>query len=156
MPGNVDQVCCIPPVEYRKTRIEIEVGGKLAEQAIRNGVKRAGPWKYASRDKRRPAAIKHSPDNAIDATGHLLSCPSSKRQQQNAFGTHALDDQMRHTMRKRHCLTGACSGDNKERSRLKGAVSWLHTVSCRLTLCRVQQFQIVINTLSCLHAGTPP
>ncbi len=45
---------------------------------------------------------------------------------------------MSHTVRKRHRLTGAGAGDNKERARLKGAVSWLETVGSRLTLSRVQ------------------
>jgi len=91
------------------------------------------------------------PDDGVDPARHLLCRTSGERQQQDAFGTDAGNDQMRHPMRQGHGLAGARPGDDQQRPGSKRVLRVQLAVFGCLALRRVQQAQVVIDALCRLH-----
>ncbi len=113
----IHQVGGVPAIEDGKPRIEAEVVGITPEQAICDGVKRAGPRQHALRS---PGAV-HSgqclADDGLDTPRHLLRRAAREGQQQDAFRADTLDDQVGNPVRQGHRLAGSRAGNDQQRTR---------------------------------------
>ena len=103
---EVHQVGHVGLVEHGEIGRQTERSTVEPQQAIGDGVERAAPDLAGARWL----------DQAVGAREHLARGAAGKRQQQDAFGRHALLDQVGDATGERPGLAGAGAGDDQHRA----------------------------------------
>ena len=109
---EVHQVRRILAVVDGEGRVEPDRAGIFAQQPRPDAMERAGPGKRRRHARRR----QRTPDDPLDAAGHLVGRAAREGHQQDAAGIGAVDHQMRDAMRQRIGLARAGAGDNEQRA----------------------------------------
>ena len=94
MAQAVHQVGGVLAVQQRERRIEADLGGVLAEEAVRDRVERPRPGQRGVGGRGPPRA-----DDPQGAAGHLLRRAPREREQEDPPRVRAAPDQRRHPVR---------------------------------------------------------
>ena len=152
---DIHQVGCIATVENREARIEAEVMGELSQQAIADRMKGARPGQDAGRQWAVFPAGERLPQYRLDAARHFHRCAARERQQQDAPGIDALDDEVGDSMRQRHGLAGARARNDQQRSGIERCADPALAEGCGLALRRIQRIEVVVSAVARLHHALP-
>ena len=135
-----------PRSSTRECRIEADVLGVVAQQAVADRMERARPGEPL-RNRRRLAAaelvVEGLAHDFVGATLHLDGRAAREGEHEDARRIDAAHRQVRHAMRERVGLAGARAGDDQQRARTETlpAGKWL-TVGHRFALRSVQTSEL--------------
>ena len=115
----VEEVSRIASVDDGEAGFEVHLPTVMAQQAVADRVKGAGPDQPLQHGLGAVAqrVIERLAQDVVRAPPHLGRRPARKGQQQDARGIHAVHDEPRHAMRNRVGFSGAGAGHDQQRAR---------------------------------------
>jgi hypothetical protein len=110
MPYDIHQVGCVPAVDHAEGGIEPDCGRTLAQEAVGDRVKRAGPAKTD--------VLLEVADDPLSTARHLDRRAPAEGQEENSIRIDACTEKVGDSVRERVRLAGAGARDDKERAGL--------------------------------------
>ena len=136
---QVDEVGGIAAIHHAEIRRDAERQRVFTQQSVRDGMEGAGPGQAHGC---RPALVQCFADDALCATCHLKRGPARECQQQDARRVHALDHELRDTMRQCVRLSGPRARNDEQRLRREWPPVKALAEAGRLALGFVEPLQV--------------